>query len=71
MLSVHFAFAALRKDAFEVAWVPGYAFFSSRFVTTLIRSLRAASGLRLGDNSPRAPVPPGGVQRLMSEPIGT
>ena len=32
---VHFAVAALRKDELEVACVPGYAFFNSRFVTTV------------------------------------
>jgi hypothetical protein len=35
VLSVHFAFAALKNDAFDVACVPGYAFFSSMLLMTV------------------------------------
>jgi hypothetical protein len=35
VLSVHFALAALRNAAFDVACVPGYAFLSSMFEMTV------------------------------------
>ena len=69
MLSVCLAFAQLRKEAFEVACVPGYAFLISRFETTLTCCFTGASELRMGDNSSSLS-PPGGVQRVMSAPIG-
>ena len=69
MLSVHFAFAALRNAAFEVAWVPGYAFRSSRLLTTVNWSRTGASGPRLGESCASFPSP-GGVHSAMFEPIG-
>ena len=69
MLSVRFAFAALRNEEFEVACVPGYALRSSRFEITAIFSFTGASGLSDGDNSSSVSAP-GGVQRVTSHPIG-
>jgi hypothetical protein len=48
VLSVHFALAALRNDAFEVACGPGYAFFSSRLLITVSWSATGASDWSVG-----------------------
>ena len=69
MLSVHFALAALRNEAFDVACVPGYAFRSSRLLTTVSWSCTGASGPRLGESCASSPSP-GGVHMAMFDPIG-
>ncbi len=55
MLSVHFAFAALRNDAFDVACVPGYAFFSSRLLMIVSWFATGASDCSVGDSSVMTP----------------
>ena len=69
MLSVRFAFAALKNDAFDVACVPGYAFRSSKLLMIATFFFIAASGSSVGDSSSSVS-PPGGVHRVTSQPIG-
>jgi hypothetical protein len=62
--------AQLRNDAFDDEWVPGYAFCNSVFVTTVTWSFTGASGLRMGASLSSLSAS-AGVQRVMSQPIGT
>jgi hypothetical protein len=69
VLSVRFALAALKNEEFDVACVPGYALRSSRFAMIATLSFTGASGLSEGESS-SSNSPPGGVQRVMSQPMG-